>query len=40
MNEQKLNRYPTSALVVVKCSANEQEAEPLPKKVNLTQSAI
>lgn len=40
MNEQKLNRYPTSALVVVKCQANEQEAGPLPKKVNLTQSAI
>ncbi|XP_066480086.1 transmembrane protein 59 isoform X2 [Tiliqua scincoides] len=40
MNEQKLNRYPSSALVVVKCKANEQEAGPLPKKVNLTQSAI
>ncbi|XP_026562919.1 transmembrane protein 59 isoform X1 [Pseudonaja textilis] len=40
MNEQKLNRYPTSALVIVKCKADEQEAGPLPTKVNLTQSAI
>ncbi|CAI5777117.1 Uncharacterized protein PODLI_1B029736 [Podarcis lilfordi] len=40
MNEQKLNRYPTSALIVVKCKADEEEAGPLPTKVNLTQSAI
>ncbi|XP_026521696.1 transmembrane protein 59 isoform X2 [Notechis scutatus] len=40
MNEQKLNQYPTSALVIVKCKADEQEAGPLPTKVNLTQSAI
>ncbi|XP_003220212.1 transmembrane protein 59 isoform X1 [Anolis carolinensis] len=40
MNEQKLNRYPTSALMVVKCKADEQEAGPLPTKVNLAQSSI
>uniref|UniRef100_A0A8D0DX23 Transmembrane protein 59 n=1 Tax=Salvator merianae TaxID=96440 RepID=A0A8D0DX23_SALMN len=40
MNEQKLNRYPTSALMVIKCKADEEEAGPLPTKVNLTQSAI
>ncbi|XP_060629535.2 transmembrane protein 59 isoform X1 [Anolis sagrei] len=40
MNEQKLNRYPTSALMVVKCKTDEQEAGPLPTKVNLTQSSI
>ncbi|XP_053100743.1 transmembrane protein 59 [Hemicordylus capensis] len=40
MNEQKLSRYPASALVVVKCKADEQEAGPLPTKVNLIQSAI
>ncbi|XP_013911038.1 PREDICTED: transmembrane protein 59 isoform X2 [Thamnophis sirtalis] len=40
MNEQKLNQYPTSALVIVKCKADEQEVGPLPTKVNLTQSAI
>ncbi|XP_044286215.1 transmembrane protein 59 isoform X2 [Varanus komodoensis] len=40
MNEQKLNRYPPSALMVVKCKADEQEAGPLPTKVNLSQSAI
>ncbi|XP_039175816.1 transmembrane protein 59 isoform X2 [Crotalus tigris] len=40
INEQKLNQYPTSALVIVKCKAEEQEAGPLPTKVNLTQSAI
>jgi len=40
MNEQKLNQYPASALMIVKCKADEQEAGPLPTKVNLTQSAI
>ncbi|XP_019387009.1 PREDICTED: transmembrane protein 59 isoform X3 [Crocodylus porosus] len=41
MNEQKLNRYPTSALVVVRCKNEEhEEAGPLPTKVNLAQSAI
>uniref|UniRef100_A0A6B2F330 Transmembrane protein 59 n=2 Tax=Bothriechis TaxID=44726 RepID=A0A6B2F330_BOTNI len=40
INEQKLNQYPTSALVIVKCKAEEQEVGPLPTKVNLTQSAI
>ncbi|KAM3840102.1 transmembrane protein 59 isoform 1-T1 [Vipera latastei] len=40
INEQKLNQYPTSALVIVKCKAEEQEAGPLPAKVNLTQSAV
>ncbi|XP_042320859.1 transmembrane protein 59 isoform X2 [Sceloporus undulatus] len=40
MNEQKLNRYPTSALMVVKCKTDEQEAGPLPTKVNLAQSSI
>ncbi|NXB60341.1 TMM59 protein, partial [Struthidea cinerea] len=41
MNEQKLNRYPPSALVVVRCKTEEhEEAGPLPTKVNLDQSAI
>ncbi|NXG83136.1 TMM59 protein, partial [Stercorarius parasiticus] len=41
MNEQKLNRYPPSALVVVRCKTEEhEEAGPLPTKVNLAQSAI
>ncbi|XP_048352022.1 transmembrane protein 59 [Sphaerodactylus townsendi] len=40
MNEQKLHRYPTSALVVVKSKIDEQEAGPLPAKVNLAHSAI
>ncbi|XP_060087841.1 transmembrane protein 59 isoform X1 [Heteronotia binoei] len=40
MNEQKLHRYPTSALVVVKGKIDEQEAGPLPAKVNLAHSAI
>ncbi|NWI30975.1 TMM59 protein, partial [Sula dactylatra] len=41
MNEQKLNRYPSSALVVVRCKTEEhEEAGPLPTKVNLAQSAI
>ncbi|XP_074953676.1 transmembrane protein 59 isoform X1 [Phalacrocorax aristotelis] len=41
MNEQNLNRYPTSALVVVRCKTEEhEEAGPLPTKVNLAQSAI
>ncbi|XP_061859592.1 transmembrane protein 59 isoform X3 [Colius striatus] len=41
MNEQKLNRYPSSALVVVRCKTEEhEEAGPLPTKVNLDQSAI
>ncbi|NXG56712.1 TMM59 protein, partial [Hemiprocne comata] len=41
MNEQKLNRYPSSALFVVRCKTEEhEEAGPLPTKVNLAQSAI
>ncbi|XP_074401854.1 transmembrane protein 59 isoform X2 [Zonotrichia albicollis] len=41
MNEQKLNRYPPSALVLVRCKTEEhEEAGPLPTKVNLDQSAI
>lgn len=41
MNEQKLSRYPSSALVVVRCKTEEhEEAGPLPTKVNLAQSAI
>ncbi|XP_010210915.1 PREDICTED: transmembrane protein 59 [Tinamus guttatus] len=41
MNEQKMNRYPSSALVVVRCKTEEhEEAGPLPTKVNLAQSAI
>ncbi|XP_062353532.1 transmembrane protein 59 isoform X2 [Cinclus cinclus] len=41
MNEHKLNRYPPSALVVVRCKTEEhEEAGPLPTKVNLDQSAI
>lgn len=41
LNEQKLNRYPPSALVVVRCKTEEhEEAGPLPTKVNLAQSAI
>ncbi|XP_077189783.1 transmembrane protein 59 isoform X2 [Paroedura picta] len=40
MNEQKLHQYPTSALVVVKGKTDEQEAGPLPAKVNLAHSAI
>lgn len=41
MNEQKLSRYPPSALVVVRCKTEEhEEAGPLPTKVNLDQSAI
>ncbi|XP_061489040.1 transmembrane protein 59 isoform X2 [Rhineura floridana] len=39
MNQQKLNRYPTSALMVFKCK-DDEEAGPLPTKVNLAQSAI
>uniref|UniRef100_A0A8D0L986 Transmembrane protein 59 n=1 Tax=Sphenodon punctatus TaxID=8508 RepID=A0A8D0L986_SPHPU len=42
MNEQKLNRYPTSTLVVVRYKTEEdpEEAGPLPTKVNLAQSEI
>ncbi|XP_067391735.1 transmembrane protein 59 isoform X2 [Emydura macquarii macquarii] len=41
MNEQKLIRYPASALVVVQCKTQEhEEAGPLPTKVNLAYSAI
>uniref|UniRef100_A0A8C6E095 Transmembrane protein 59 n=1 Tax=Moschus moschiferus TaxID=68415 RepID=A0A8C6E095_MOSMO len=41
MNEQKLNRYPASSLVVVRSKAEDhEEAGPLPAKVNLAQSEI
>ena len=41
MNEQKLNRYPASSLVVVRSKAEDhEEAGPLPAKVNLTHSEI
>ncbi|XP_038268743.1 transmembrane protein 59 isoform X1 [Dermochelys coriacea] len=41
MNEQKLTRYPASALVVVRCKTDEhEEAGPLPTKVNLAHSTI
>ncbi|XP_032622851.1 transmembrane protein 59 isoform X2 [Chelonoidis abingdonii] len=39
MNE-KLTRYPASALVVVRCKTEHEEAGPLPTKVNLAHSAI
>ncbi|XP_029805684.1 transmembrane protein 59 isoform X3 [Suricata suricatta] len=41
MNEQKLNRYPASSLVVVRSKAEDhEEAGPLPAKVNLAHSEI
>uniref|UniRef100_A0A8C8SW21 Transmembrane protein 59 n=1 Tax=Pelusios castaneus TaxID=367368 RepID=A0A8C8SW21_9SAUR len=41
MNEQKLIRYPASALVAVRCETEEhEEAGPLPTKVNLSYSEI
>ncbi|KAF6345888.1 transmembrane protein 59 [Rhinolophus ferrumequinum] len=41
VNEQKLNRYPASSLVVVRSKAEDhEEAGPLPTKVNLAHSEI
>ena len=41
VNEQKLNRYPASSLVVVRSKAEDhEEAGPLPAKVNLAHSEI
>lgn len=41
VNEQKLNRYPASSLVVVRSQAEDhEEAGPLPAKVNLAHSEI
>ncbi|XP_024090412.1 transmembrane protein 59 isoform X1 [Pongo pygmaeus] len=41
MNEQKLNRYPASSLVVVRSKTEDhEEAGPLPTKVNLAHSEI
>ncbi|XP_049630898.1 transmembrane protein 59 isoform X2 [Suncus etruscus] len=41
MNEQKLNRYPASSLVVIRSKAEDhEEAGPLPTKVNLAHSEI
>nr|XP_012417790.1 PREDICTED: transmembrane protein 59 isoform X7 [Odobenus rosmarus divergens] len=41
VNEQKLNRYPSSSLVVVRSKAEDhEEAGPLPTKVNLAHSEI
>lgn len=41
VNEQKLNRYPASSLVIVRAKAEDhEEAGPLPTKVNLAHSEI
>ncbi|XP_067582341.1 transmembrane protein 59 isoform X2 [Pseudorca crassidens] len=41
VNEQKLNRYPASSLVVVRSKGEDhEEAGPLPAKVNLAHSEI
>ncbi|XP_009207280.1 transmembrane protein 59 isoform X2 [Papio anubis] len=41
MNEQKLNKYPASSLVVVRSKTEDhEEAGPLPTKVNLAHSEI
>ncbi|XP_014434246.1 transmembrane protein 59 isoform X2 [Pelodiscus sinensis] len=41
MNEQNLTRYPSSALLVVRCKTDEhEEAGALPTKVNLAHSTI
>ncbi|KAF3819809.1 hypothetical protein GH733_015318 [Mirounga leonina] len=41
VNEQKLNRYPSSSLVVVRSKAEDhEEAGPLPTKMNLAHSEI
>ncbi|XP_053549414.1 transmembrane protein 59 [Bombina bombina] len=40
LNDQKLHRYSPSALVVVHSNHNEEEAGPLPAKMDLTKSAL
>lgn len=41
VNEQKLNRYPASSLVVIRSKAEDhEEAGPLPTKMNLAHSEI
>uniref|UniRef100_A0A1A8DQB3 Transmembrane protein 59 n=2 Tax=Nothobranchius kadleci TaxID=1051664 RepID=A0A1A8DQB3_NOTKA len=40
MKEQKLTPYPSSSLIVISSKGTEEEAGPLPSKVNLGQSDI
>ncbi|XP_056149267.1 transmembrane protein 59 [Lampris incognitus] len=40
MKEQKLTPYPASSLVIITSTGQEEEAGPLPSKVNLDQSNI
>lgn len=40
VNEKKLNPYPPSSLVIISSKGPEEEAGPLPSKVNLGQSDI
>nr|XP_033772033.1 transmembrane protein 59 [Geotrypetes seraphini] len=39
-SEQKLNRYPPTTLLIVRSKEENEEAGPLPTKMNLAQSAI
>ncbi len=40
MKEEKLTPYPASSLVIITSKGPEEEAGPLPSKVNLGQSDI